>query len=65
MTLWNYTAIYISEGGFQPWHKFVLPAETTLAQAGNFINSFSCGPHFLSSERSQFVPNLIIRLKNE
>lgn len=38
----------------------IFPADTTLANAGSFINSCSCGRHFLSSERSTLVPNLNI-----
>ena len=38
----------------------MLLAETTRAKAGNFISSCSCGRHFLSSDKSRLVPNLIV-----
>ncbi|CAG2164826.1 unnamed protein product [Oppiella nova] len=38
----------------------ILPADTTLANEGNFVNSCNCVFHFFSSERSTFVPNLTV-----
>ena len=38
----------------------MLLAEITRAKAGNFINSCSWGRHFLSSDKSTLVPNLMV-----
>lgn len=35
----------------------MLNALTTRTNVGNFVNSCSCGNHFFSSDKSQFVPN--------
>lgn len=43
-----------------PTWDSILLADTTLAKAGNFINSCNWHRHFLSSDRSTFVPNLNI-----
>ena len=45
-----------------PMWLSMLPALTTRIQAGSFISSLICAPHFRSSLRSQFVPNLMVRL---
>lgn len=54
--MYNWT-VFIPRITWPTWDNMLL-ADTTRANAGNLVSSCSCGLHFLSSDRSTFVPNL-------